>query len=49
MKRFVMIGCCLGLVLLFVLTYSFYKEKRMYEQCVATAGRNAREDGGSGE
>lgn len=26
-KRFVMIGCCIGLALLLVLTYSFYKEK----------------------
>jgi hypothetical protein len=31
-KRFVMIGCCIGFVFLLVLTYSFYKEKRMYEQ-----------------
>lgn len=31
-KRFVMIGCCIGFVFLLVLTYSLYKEKRMYEQ-----------------
>ncbi|MDN4604873.1 hypothetical protein P5G61_26845 [Paenibacillus sp. F6_3S_P_1C] len=31
-KRFVMIGCCTGFVFLLVLTYSFYTEKRMYEE-----------------
>ncbi|WP_127547383.1 hypothetical protein [Paenibacillus amylolyticus] len=41
MKRFVMIGCCIGLALLLVLTYSFYKEKRMYEQYLTM---NVRQD-----
>ncbi|WP_339182289.1 hypothetical protein MHB43_05285 [Paenibacillus sp. FSL H8-0317] len=40
-KRFVMIGCCIGLALLLVLTYSFYKEKRMYEQYLTM---NVRQD-----
>lgn len=40
-KRFVMIGCCIGLALLLVLTYSFYKEKRMYEQYLTI---NVRQD-----
>lgn len=31
-KRIFMIGCCFAFVILLVLTYSFYKEKRMYEQ-----------------
>ncbi|WP_154984623.1 hypothetical protein [Paenibacillus xylanexedens] len=31
-KRIFKIGCCLAFVILLVLTYSFYKEKRMYEQ-----------------
>ncbi|WP_434752749.1 hypothetical protein [Paenibacillus amylolyticus] len=31
-KRLFMIGCCLAFVILLVLTYSFYKEKKMYEQ-----------------
>lgn len=30
-KRTLIIGCCIGFVFLLVLTYSFYKEKRMYE------------------
>ncbi|WP_413375565.1 hypothetical protein [Paenibacillus taichungensis] len=40
-KRFVMIGCCVGFVFLLVLTYSFYKEKRMYEQYLTM---NVRQD-----
>ncbi|WP_340400674.1 hypothetical protein [Paenibacillus sp. FSL H8-0079] len=31
-KRLFIIGCCIGCVFLFVLTYSLYKEKKMYEQ-----------------
>ncbi|UOK64506.1 hypothetical protein [Paenibacillus amylolyticus] len=31
-KRLIMIGCCIAFVILLILTYSFYKEKRMYEQ-----------------
>lgn len=31
-KRIIKIGCCLAFVILLVLTYSFYREKRMYEQ-----------------
>ncbi|MEK3827158.1 MULTISPECIES: hypothetical protein [Paenibacillus] len=31
-KRIFKIGCCLAFVILLVLTYSFYREKRMYEQ-----------------
>ncbi|MGE6666472.1 hypothetical protein [Paenibacillus xylanexedens] len=40
-KRFVMIGCCIGFVFLLVLTYSFYNEKRMYEQYLTM---NVRQD-----
>ncbi|MGF6355218.1 hypothetical protein ABIE27_003132 [Paenibacillus sp. 4624] len=40
-KRLLMIGCCLAFVILLVLTYSFYKEKRMYEQYLTS---NIRQD-----
>jgi hypothetical protein len=36
-----MIGCCLAFVILLVLTYSLYKEKRMYEQYLTM---NVRQD-----
>ncbi|WP_458125423.1 hypothetical protein [Paenibacillus sp. Z3-2] len=39
-KRLLIIGC-LGLAILLVLTYSFYKEKRMYEQYLTM---NVRQD-----
>ncbi|MGQ8870653.1 hypothetical protein [Paenibacillus sp. TSA_86.1] len=35
------IGCCLAFVILLVITYSFYKEKRMYEQYLTS---NIRQD-----
>jgi hypothetical protein len=40
-KRIIKIGCCLAFVILLVLTYSFYKEKKMYEQYLTT---NIRQD-----
>ncbi|SEM74304.1 hypothetical protein [Paenibacillus sp. OK076] len=40
-KRLLMIGCCIAFVILLVLTYSFYKEKRMYEQYLTM---NVRQD-----
>ncbi|WP_366290664.1 hypothetical protein [Paenibacillus sp. AN1007] len=40
-KRLVLIGCCLAFVMLLLLTYSFYKEKRMYEQYLTS---NIRQD-----
>ncbi|PZT55633.1 hypothetical protein [Paenibacillus silvae] len=40
-KRLLMIGCCLAFVILLVLTYSLYKEKRMYEQYLTM---NVRQD-----
>ncbi|MEK4109570.1 hypothetical protein MHI48_05195 [Paenibacillus sp. FSL H7-0942] len=40
-KRTLIIGCCIGFVFLLVLTYSFYKEKRMYEQYLTM---NVRQD-----
>ncbi|WP_427181393.1 hypothetical protein [Paenibacillus sp. TC-CSREp1] len=40
-KRLFMIGCCLAFVILLVLTYSLYKEKRMYEQYLTM---NVRQD-----
>ncbi|SCY35590.1 hypothetical protein SAMN05720606_104107 [Paenibacillus polysaccharolyticus] len=40
-KRIFKIGCCLAFVILLVLTYSFYREKRMYEQYLTS---NIRQD-----
>ncbi|MEK4370551.1 hypothetical protein NSQ20_05180 [Paenibacillus sp. FSL K6-1122] len=40
-KRTLIIGCCIGFVFLLVLTYSLYKEKRMYEQYLTM---NVRQD-----
>ncbi|WP_433751016.1 hypothetical protein [Paenibacillus amylolyticus] len=40
-KRLLMIGCCIAFVILLILTYSFYKEKRMYEQYLTM---NVRQD-----
>ncbi|WP_342571964.1 hypothetical protein MKY85_04980 [Paenibacillus sp. FSL R5-0749] len=40
-KRLLMIGCCTAFVILLILTYSFYKEKRMYEQYLTM---NVRQD-----
>lgn len=40
-KRLFMIGCCLAFVILLVLAYSLYKEKRMYEQYLTM---NVRQD-----
>ncbi|SEK82809.1 hypothetical protein [Paenibacillus sp. OK003] len=40
-KRLLIIGCCIAFVILLVLTYSFYKEKRMYEQYLTM---NVRQD-----
>ncbi|WP_340015846.1 hypothetical protein [Paenibacillus sp. FSL K6-1318] len=40
-KRLLIIGCCIGFVILLVPTYSLYKEKRMYEQYLTM---NVRQD-----
>ncbi|WP_017690451.1 hypothetical protein [Paenibacillus sp. PAMC 26794] len=40
-KLFLMIGCCIAFVILLVLIYSLYKEKRMYEQYLTM---NVRQD-----
>ncbi|GGH72362.1 hypothetical protein GCM10008014_58650 [Paenibacillus silvae] len=40
-KRLFMIGCCLAFVILLVLAYSLYKEKRIYEQYLTM---NVRQD-----
>ncbi|MGO4533247.1 hypothetical protein AB4Z30_29765 [Paenibacillus sp. 2TAF8] len=40
-KLLVLIGCCFAVVMLLVLTYSFYKEKKMYEHYLTT---NIRQD-----
>ncbi|WP_145146224.1 hypothetical protein [Paenibacillus xylanexedens] len=40
-KRLLIIGCCIGFVILLVPTYSLYKEKRMYEHYLTM---NVRQD-----
>jgi len=40
-KQLLLIGCCIGFVFLLVLTYSQYKEKRMYEEYLTM---NVRQD-----